>query len=144
MKSLPIVFLVSVISILATCGGHADRRLCGTWRMISGKYSGPDFEIRENDATRMCYKILSENSFAVIELYPNNPDSLFFAAFGHYEMSDTGYTEIYEASNVPSKIGSRLHFHSRFKDKEWKISLKTAELSLDETWMRISRPEIEE
>ena len=129
-----------VVILLLACQEVPDQRLCGTWRMVSGAYKSPDWTIREDENSRMCYKILSQKHFTVIELYPQNPDSLFFAAFGTFELTDTSYVEHYEGSNIPGKIGTSLHFRSKVDGGKWRIFLNTEELKLDETWIRVCTP----
>ena len=85
----------------------------------------------------MCYKIISENHFAVVEVYADNPDSMFFAAVGAWHLKDSIYTEIYEASNVPTKIGEKMEFHSVISANTWQISSSKDDLSLEETWVHI-------
>ena len=134
MKKL--VFLLFVLSFLA-CGEKEEMKLCGTWRMISGHYEGPDFSVSENENTRICYKILADDNFAVVEMFPSNPDSGFFAAFGEFELTGNTYREIYKASNVPGKIGENLEFSSEIKGDVGRIQQKRQGMILKETWQRI-------
>jgi len=121
------------------CQAPESRNLCGTWRMVQGKYSGPELQVSQDENTRICYKILSEDHFAVIEMFPHNPDSLFFAAVGKYDLKGSVYREHYTASNVSSKVGQTLEFTSEVKGDVWHISLQTVEMTLTETWQRIQK-----
>jgi hypothetical protein len=123
--------------IFSACQDSRQTSLCGTWRMTSGEYSGENFSVSENENTRICYKILSPRNFAVIEMFPNNPDSLFFAAFGTYDLSDTAYVEHYTASNVPGQIGETTRFHSEIDGDIWRIRLHQQDMKLRETWQRV-------
>ncbi len=123
------------LMIFFSCTTKNQLDVCGTWRMVEGVYIGPDFKVTTNAENRICYKILSGDHFAVVEMYAYNPDSMFFAAVGSYTIEDSTYTEIYEASNVPTKIGEKMVFHSVIENKTWKISLKKDDLHLEETWV---------
>ncbi len=63
-------------------------------------------------------------------MFTDNPDSQFFAAVGAYKLSDSTYTKYYKASNLPSKTGETLTFHSVLEDKTWTISLTFDDLQL--------------
>lgn len=123
--------------LLFSCVSN-DPKVCGTWKMVEGTYIGPDFSVTTTTDNRICYKILSENHFSVIEMFTDNPDSQFFAAVGTYKLSDSTYTEYYEASNLPSKTGETLTFHSVIEDKKWTISLTSDDLRLEETWVCVN------
>lgn len=124
-----------VLACLVFSCSRKKPNVCGTWRMVEGYYDGPNFQAKTNTDIRICYKIISESHFAVIEMYSDNPDSMFFAAVGSYEIDDSTYTEIYEASNVPTKIGEKMVFQSSIENNTWKIKLNRDDLSLDETWV---------
>jgi len=125
-------------ALFLSCTKKDKTTLCGTWKMIEGNYKGPDFSVVTTEENRICYKILSQNHFSVVEMFTQNPDSQFFAAVGTYTLSDTTYTEHYEASNLPSKTGETLTFHSIVKDNKWTISLKANDLELHETWICVN------
>lgn len=128
-----------VVLLIFVLGCSTDKpRVCGTWRMVEGTYVGPDFTVLTNEENRICYKILSDRHFSVIEMYPDNPDSNFFAAVGTYSLTDSVYIERYEASNIPSKMGEEFVFQSQVKDKTWKISLASEDMTLKETWVCVS------
>ena len=141
MKSLK-AFLAFLLMwpLLFSCTNSEKNRLCGTWRMIEGTYIGPDFSVTTTEEDRICYKIISQNHISVVEMYKANPDSQFFAAVGTYTLSDSTYTEYYEASNLPSKMGEKFEFHSIIEDKKWTIKLETDDLQLEETWVCTSSP----
>ncbi len=143
MRFFPRILLItSMWLLLVSCANENKYKLCGTWKMVEGTYIGPDFSVTTTSENRICYKILSENHFSVVEMFTENPDSQFFAAVGTYKLSDSTYTEYYEASNLPSKTGETLTFHSVIKDKKWMISLTSQDLQLKETWVCVnSRPE---
>ena len=142
MKNLKICFIFLLIwPLLFSCSNKDKTRLCGTWRMVEGIYSGPDFSVTTTQEERICYKILSENHFSVIEMFKANPDSQFFAAVGTYSLSDSTYTEYYQASNIPSKVGEKFEFHSVIQDNKWTIKLKAKDLQLEETWVCVNTPE---
>ncbi len=128
------VGIVILICLFITSCNKETPRVCGTWRMVEGVYEGPDFTVRTNEETRICYKIMGDRHFSVIEMYPDNPDSNFFAAVGTYSLTDSAYTERYEASNIPGKVGEELVFHSELDDKTWKISLESEDMTLHEIW----------
>jgi len=134
MNNLKFVAFILTSFLLFSCA-KKEQNVCGTWKMIEGNYEGPDFSVKTDAEKRICYKILSENHFAVIEMYMDNPDSMFFAAVGTYQLLDSTYIETYEASNVPTKIGEKMEFHSTLHDKTWKISLNKDDLFLEETWI---------
>lgn len=137
MNGLRIVFCIVLAgSVFFSCG-KKQPDVCGTWRMAAGTYIGPDFSVTTDAENRICYKVLSGDHFAVVEVYADNPDSMFFAAVGSYEIDDSTFTETYEASNVPTKIGEHLQFQSIIQNETWDISLKKDDLQLQETWVRI-------
>jgi len=110
--------------------------MCGAWSMIEGTYIGAGINTVYNQDERICYKLISDEHFAVIEMFKANPESLFFAAVGTYQWTDSTYTEIYEAANDPAKVGQSLTFRSSVKDIYWKISLEQEDMMLNETWER--------
>jgi len=133
-----IIALLVIFLVLLQCQGQKERsQMCGTWRMIEGTYEGPGLRVVFDKNERICYKIIGEEHFAVIEMFKHNPDSLFFAAVGTYTWDDTSYTEHYAASNDPAKVGESLTFQSSVKSFIWKISLEQEALTLDETWERM-------
>ncbi|MBN1540863.1 hypothetical protein JW992_01875 [candidate division KSB1 bacterium] len=133
--------IVALFLLLPTlrCGEPESAGLCGTWRMVQGEYKGPELQVKQDEITRICYKILANDHFAVIEMFPDNPDSLFFAAIGTFQLNGDSYKEHYTASNVASKIGQTLAFYSEVKGDIWHIRLQTQEMSLSETWQRIQK-----
>lgn len=137
MKRLTRLFCIFFMSILVLSCSKTKPEICGTWRMVEGTYVGPDFSVTTDSENRICYKVISEDHFAVIEVYADNPDSMFFAAVGSYTLNDSTYIETYEASNVQTKIGEKMQFHSSISDKVWKIKRIKDDLHLEETWICI-------
>jgi len=135
-----IIALFVFLFVLLQCQGQKERsKMCGTWRMIEGSYEGPGVKVVYDKDERLSYKLISEEHFAVIEMYKANPESLFFAAVGTYTWDDISYTEHYEASNDPAKVGQTLTFQSSVKEFIWKISLEQESLRLEETWEQIEK-----
>ena len=139
MKTI-ILFTVCAL-LIVSCSKCGDNQLCGTWRLVQANYSGPDFELSINENSRICYKILSEQHFSVVEMYPQNPDSFFFAAVGTYSLNDTSYVETYEASNMSAKVGEKVHFHSIVEGDKWRIRGADENLKINETWIRVAKAE---
>ncbi|NOY57970.1 MAG: hypothetical protein GXO75_03420 [Calditrichaeota bacterium] len=135
-----ILSLVLLGLFFAGCKKEDKTVLCGTWKMTSGKYVGPGFSTTLDETNRISYKILSQNHFAVVEMYHDNPDSQFFSAFGTYNFTDSSYTEHYEACNIPSKVGQSLKFKSKVENGKWIIQLKNEGMELNETWICVNRP----
>lgn len=133
MKSIYITLVLLMALFLSCAKKQSD--ICGAWRMVEGTYVGPDFSVTTDSENRICYKVISEDHFAVVEVYADNPDSMFFAAVGSYTLDDSIYTETYDASNVQTKIGEKMEFHSILENKTWKISRIQDDLHLEETWV---------
>ncbi len=141
MKSYNWMLILALLNLFfVACKNEPNSTLCGTWRMTAGKYVGPGFSTTSSEKNRISYKILSQNHFAVVEMYHDNPDSQFFSAFGTYSFDDTSYTENYEASNIASKVGQSLKFKSKVENGKWIIQLKDEGMELDETWMCVNKP----
>jgi hypothetical protein len=137
-----VLFLFSTIFIflIFACQKEEDNNaLTGTWKMVSGSYIGPAIQVECNEEDRMCYKIISRDHFAVVQVCPANPDSMFFAAIGKYSMSDSTYVEEYEATNVSYKIGTSMTFKSTFEEDKnlWIVEAKDNEMELHEVWQRV-------
>jgi len=142
MRVVSYLFIPILFFVLIVCSQKQEQEsLCGTWKMVSGIYKGPDFMVKTDESKRSCYKLLSQDHFAVIEMFKSNPESLFFAAVGSYELIDTSYVENYEACNIPSKVGESEVFFSTVKGDTWRIRMKKEDMELDETWVRIKKPE---
>ncbi|HPG42031.1 MAG TPA: hypothetical protein PLP19_21975 [bacterium] len=129
-----LVFLLVLLQCEQKPPQHSS--MCGAWSMIQGTYIGAGINTVYNQDERICYKLISDEHFAVIEMFKANPESLFFAAVGTYKWTDSTYTEIYEAANDPAKVGQSLTFRSSVKDIYWKISLEQEDMMLNETWER--------
>ena len=140
MNISKLIFILICLALLTfvQCQREKAPALCGTWKMQLGLYNGPDFSTRCDDKNKICYKLISQDHFAVIEMCKQNPDSLFFAAVGTYSLNDSVYTEHYEASNIPSKIGQNLEFQSEFDGNQWIIKTKVDDLYLEEIWVKKS------
>lgn len=107
--------------------------------MVSGKYVGPNFNLECSEQDRKCCKVISKDHFAVVQICPANPDSMFFAAIGKYSLSDSTYVEEYETTNVSYKIGTSMSFKSKFEEDKnlWIVEAKDDEMELYEVWQRV-------
>ncbi len=117
--------------------------LCGTWRMIEAQYASGEISGTIDGEERICYKLMSGEHFAVIEMYKANPDSQFFAAVGTYTLGEGTYTEYYEASSSPARVGTHLTFKSEIVENQWTIEIEASERTegyLKETWELVSKP----
>ncbi len=121
------------------CQAPESRNLCGTWRMVQGKYSGPELQVSQDENTRICYKNSVRRSFCGDRDVSAQSGFAFFAAVGKYDLKGSVYREHYTASNVSSKVGQTLEFTSEVKGDVWHISLQTVEMTLTETWQRIQK-----
>jgi len=114
MRSIYYVFVALLYLLMVSCGKMQERPLQGTWQMTEGIYTTSSGKVIIDGDKRLCYKILGDDHFAVVEMYRSKPDSLFFAAVGQYSVKDTTYTEILEGCNVaadtPSAINAFLVF----------------------------------
>ena len=119
---------------------HLEGPLCGTWLMENATYTGSDLKVTVTSDERTCYKLMSGEHFAVIEMYKANPDSQFFAAVGTYETTDSTYTEYYEASNTPAKVGTKMVFKYELQGDLWTIENQTSGMTMVEHWERVSKP----
>ena len=140
MRSISHVFVGLLCLMLVNCGEMGDKPLPGTWQMISGTYTTPSGQVIVDVDDRLCYKILGDDHFAVVEMYQSKPDSLFFAAVGRYSLKDTVYTETLEGCNVPADVGRTNIFRSEIDGDRWRIYMKRQDMELDETWKRIRKP----
>ena len=141
MKPLQSIILLCsfIFFMVLNCQKSEEDVLNGAWKMVSGSYIGPDIKVECDDEERMCYKIISKDHFAVVQVCPANPDSMFFTAIGKYSLSDSTYTEEYEATNVTYKIGTSMTFSSKFEEDHtiWIINAKDEEMELHEVWQRV-------
>lgn len=113
--------------------------LCGAWKMVSGSYRGPDFQVNCSENDRICYKVLSRDHFAVVEIFPDNPDSMLFTAVGKYHLTDSLYVEEYEATNVPYKTGTSMTFKYKLENSRWIIETREKDMELYEEWERVKK-----
>lgn len=135
MKSKVLLVVIITSLVIPSCQKTKPSfQVCGTWRMVSGVYITPSMTVHSDGTNRISYKIFSGDHFSVVEMFKNNPDSLFFAAVGTYDLTDSTYTEKYQASNVVAKVGQQLKFKSQISEGVWRIQLKTVDMELDETW----------
>ena len=121
------------------CSTDEAGSLEGTWQMVSGKYVTPSGIVECNEEARLCYKILGEQHFSVVEMYRANPDSGFFAAVGRYKVDGPEYTEILEGCNNANMVGNSNVFESTLTGNSWRIYRKTEDMELDETWVRVKQ-----
>ena len=135
-----LIFLSYLIFIIAGCQKKPEHgALEGAWKMASGTYIGPSFKVECSEQDRLCYKVISKDHFAVVEVCPANPDSMLFTAVGIYSLSDSVYTEKYEATNVSYKIGTSMNFKYKLEENQmlWIIDAKEEDMELHEVWQRI-------
>ena len=125
---------------LACSGVEKTATLNGAWQMISGRYETPTDTVICSPETRLCYKIISEHHFSVVEMYRAKPDSAFFAAVGRYKVAGDTYTEILEGCSNANMVGDKNVFESNLTGNKWRIYRKTEDSVLDETWVRASVP----
>lgn len=137
MKSFKVVvaILSIIVLILASCQQKPDL-FKGTWIMVEGDYQGPDVRMSTTEENRICYKILSDGHFAVVEMCRAKPDSQFFAAVGRYSFDDSTFTETYDACNVGYKVGSSNRFSYKMEGDRWRLEMHTSEMKLNEVWIR--------
>ena len=141
MQKLFVVVLVSIICLTLSCSNVKETAsLQGTWQMISGKYVTPTNIVECNKETRLCYKLIGEHHFSVVEMYRAKPDSAFFAAVGRFELHGDKYTEILEGCSNSNMVGDENVFESTLEDNKWRIYRKTNDSVLDETWIRVESP----
>ncbi len=136
----PGFWIVAFLIFLAACGGEKQVKpgpFCGAWKMIRGTYKGPNFSVQSTEENRICYKVISLDHFAVVEMFKDNPDSMLFTAVGHYQYDDSTYTENYEATNVPFQVGKKNVFRYRLENNRWYLDMKTEDMELHEVWERI-------
>ena len=140
-KIFSVLFLFTIIFIflILSCQKKEEDPLNGAWKMVSGSYTGPEFQVDCTEADRICYKLISDDHFAVVEICPTNPDSNLFTAVGKYNMTDSIYTETYEATNVSYKIGTSLSFNYKLEEENtlWIIDVKQEDMELHEVWQRV-------
>lgn len=130
-----LAILPVIILIVLSCQ-HKPDLFEGTWIMVEGEYKGPDVQISTTEENRMCYKILSDGHFAVVEMYRVRPDSQFFAAVGRYSFDDSTFTETYDACNVGYKVGTSNRFGYKLEGDRWLLKMHTSEMKLNEVWIR--------
>lgn len=136
--SLLLVVIILSFVVFISCQEKVNP-LNGAWKMVSGTYEGPEFKVECTGEDRMCYKVISDDHFAVVEICPANPDSNLFTAVGKYNLTESTYTEMYEATNVTYKIGTSLTFNFKLKEDNtlWIIEAKQEEMVLHEIWERV-------
>jgi hypothetical protein len=129
-----------LLLVIAHCGEKEETGIKGTWKMISGKYMMPSGSVDLDIDNRLCYKIISDDHFAVVEMYKSNPESLFFAAVGKYTLEGDIYAETLEGCNIAADVGRTNVFHSELSEEGWRITMKREDMELDETWEKIRTP----
>ena len=129
---------VAILMVVNGCSRPASNPLEGTWRMVSGTYKNLEEGQRiETEGTRrFSIKIMSPSHFAVVEMFRDKPDSLFFAAVGTYELTRDKYIEKYEASNVGYQVGTSREFDYTLEGDRWTIHTTTEYMELHEVWVR--------
>ncbi len=133
-----LMLLVPVALLLVGCEKKpTPGPFCGAWKMISGTYKGPNFTVDSNEENRICYKVLSQDHFAVVEMFKDKPDSLLFTAVGSYTFDDSTYTEYYEATNVPYQTGTKNVFRYKLDGDTWEIHMVSEDMELHEVWKRL-------
>jgi hypothetical protein len=133
-----VIVLVSIVCLTLSCSSVRETTtLEGTWQMVSGRYETPTNIVICDKDTRLCYKLIGEHHFSVVEMYRLKPDSAFFAAVGRFELKDSLYTEILEGCNNPNMVGDENVFESTLTGNTWRIYRKTNDSILDETWTRV-------
>ena len=138
MQKRFVIVLVSIVCLVLSCSSVKETAtLEGTWQMVSGRYETPTNTVICDKDTRLCYKLIGENHFSVVEMYRANPDSAFFAAVGRYTLDDNKYIEILEGCNNANMVGDVNVFESTLTKDEWRIYRKTDDSILDETWIRV-------
>ena len=137
MRTVNRILVALFCLLLVSCGGLGDTSLEGTWQMVSGTYPTNAGKVVIEGDERLCYKILSADHFAVVEMYRNRPDSLFFAAVGKYSLKNDVYKETLEGCNVSADVGRTNTFESEVTDDSWRIRMTRDDTELDETWVRV-------
>ncbi|HHM23526.1 MAG TPA: DUF4488 domain-containing protein [Bacteroidetes bacterium] len=139
-RSLPVLILAGLLVWQLSCEKKRQVRpgpFCGAWKMISGTYKGPNFTVQSTEENRLSYKVISQDHFAVVEMFKSNPDSMLFTAVGRYTYDDSTYTEFYEATNVPYQTGTKNIFRYKLEGNRWILDMKTEDMELHEVWERI-------
>ena len=134
-----LLFTLFLFLLLISCKKENVGTLEGAWKMVSGSYVGPNIQVECNEEDRMCYKVISKDHFAVVQVCPANPDSMFFAAIGRYSFNGSTYIESYEATNVSFRIGTSMTFTSKFEEDQnlWILEAKDQDMELYEVWERV-------
>lgn len=129
---------VPIILLLQSCTKSASS-LEGTWQMEQGTYTSlrDSLKIETDGTDRFSIKIMGPKHFAVVEMFKNNPDSLFFAAVGTYRLTPTKYIETYEASNVGYQVGTSREFDYSLDGDRFTITASLQDAELHEVWARV-------
>ena len=133
------VLLAAIVLCFMNCSTTKKNSLEGTWQMVSGKYVTSSTIVECNDETRLCYKIIGAQHFAVVEMHRAKPDSAFFAATGRFERKGSNSTEVLEICSNANMVGISNVFESTLKGDTWRIYRKTEDEELDETWVRVKK-----
>lgn len=124
------------------CARQSETPIEGTWQMVSGTYTdiANTVTITTDESKRFSLKVVGPKHFAVVEMFKENPDSLFFAAVGTYKIKGNKYIETYEASNVGYQVGTSREFEFGVTGGRWKIKSvgSDSDMALDEVWARLN------
>lgn len=133
--------LVAILILVNGCAQQKSGPLEGAWKMVSGTYTDlkTNQEIAMEKTGRFCIKVMSDTHFSVVEMFKENPDSLFFAAVGTYQLTDDHYVETYQASNVGYQIGTSREFVYNLEGDRWTIMRSQEDMELRETWVKVEQ-----
>jgi hypothetical protein len=133
--------MLAILLLVNGCTKEKSSPLEGTWKMVSGTYTDlqSNQKIETDESERFCIKIMSGNHFAVVEMFKDNPDSLFFAAVGTYEVSGNRYIETYSASNVGYQVGTSREFSFTLDSNNWTITRSQEDMDLREIWVKVEQ-----
>ncbi len=133
------IAVLCLLLMLSACASQKENPIEGTWRMVSGRYVEPDADvvITTDEHTRFAIKVLGPSHFSVVEMFKENPDSLFFAAVGTYRLDGDKYIEQYEASNVGYQVGTSREFSFALVTDSLTISSSRGNMELHEVWVRV-------
>lgn len=140
-RIISFITLFLIFILISGCGKTDTHELEGTWVMESGIYTdlGTDQKIETQKTKRFAIKIISPTHFAVVEMFKDKPDSLFFAAVGTYELTPDKYRETYNASNFGYQVGTSREFDYSLEGNHWSITRSDQDMKLQEVWIRQSR-----
>ena len=132
---------ISLGTMNACSQSTASQALEGTWKMESCAYGGTEHkETTESEKIeRFCLKIFSPGHFAVVEMFEDNPDSLFFAAIGRYQLTADKYSEKYDASNVGYQNETWREFDYSLDGDSLTITQSSDDMNLHEVWVRVEQ-----